>query len=151
MRVSDTGTTSSRKTSIKSVQASGFSNGCAELALKMPPPLVPSSLIASWLAAGAMARVLCEPSGFVTAIPECRLCTTPSARSTIANTTEIGSRMRTVPRVRSTQKLPSRSVCERRKPRISAIATASPTAADRKFCTVRPAICTTWPIVVSGT
>ena len=30
----------------------GFSNGCAELALKIPPPLVPSSLIASWLAVG---------------------------------------------------------------------------------------------------
>ncbi len=31
-------------------QALGFSNGWAELALKMPPPLVPSCLIASWLA-----------------------------------------------------------------------------------------------------
>ena len=30
----------------------GFSNGWAELALKEPPPLVPSSLIASWLATG---------------------------------------------------------------------------------------------------
>ena len=30
----------------------GFSNGCAELTLKKPPPLVPSSLIASWLAIG---------------------------------------------------------------------------------------------------
>ena len=49
--------TSSRKISIRLVSAFGFSNGCAELALKMPPPLVPSSLIASWEAAGASAIV----------------------------------------------------------------------------------------------
>ena len=30
----------------------GFSNGWAELALRVPPPLVPSSLMASWLAKG---------------------------------------------------------------------------------------------------
>ncbi len=43
--------------------------------------------------------------------------------------------MRSVPRVRSTQKLPI--VPERRyeNPRTSAIATAMPTAADTKFCT----------------
>ena len=35
-----------------SVKAFGFSNGCAEFALTIPPPLVPSSLIASWLATG---------------------------------------------------------------------------------------------------
>ena len=29
-----------------------FSNGCAELTLKNPPPLVPSCLIATWLATG---------------------------------------------------------------------------------------------------
>ena len=50
VRVRQTGMTSSRKISIRLVQAFGFSNGCAELALKIPPPLVPSSLIASWLA-----------------------------------------------------------------------------------------------------
>ena len=44
--------------------------------------------------------------------------------------------------VRSTQKLPSRSVRERAKPRTRAIATAMPTAAETKFCTARPAICT---------
>jgi hypothetical protein len=37
------------------------------------------------------------------------------------------------------------------KPRISAIATTIPTAADTTFCTVRPAICTVLPSVVSGT
>ncbi len=35
-----------------SPSAFGFSNGCAELALNIPPPLVPSSLIASWEATG---------------------------------------------------------------------------------------------------
>ena len=44
--------TSSRKISNQLVQVVGFSNGCAELALKKPPPLVPSSLMASWLATG---------------------------------------------------------------------------------------------------
>ena len=40
----------------------GFSNGCAELALKKPPPLVPSILIASCEATGPMARVCdCAP------------------------------------------------------------------------------------------
>ena len=34
------------------VHAFGFSNGWAELALKKPPPLVPSSLMISWLAIG---------------------------------------------------------------------------------------------------
>ena len=55
------------------------------------------------------------------------------------------------PRVRSTQKLPIRSVDARANPRTSAAATAIPTAADAKFCTVSPAICTRWPITVSGT
>ena len=67
----------------------------------------------------------------------------PAPTKTIANTTEIGSRMRRQMRVRSTQKLPSRSVLLRAKPRTSAIATAIPTAAETKFCTARPAICTT--------
>ncbi|MDT4875264.1 hypothetical protein FQZ97_1106190 [compost metagenome] len=35
--------------------ASGFSNGCAELALKKPPPLVPSILMASCEATGPSA------------------------------------------------------------------------------------------------
>ncbi|GAA2307727.1 hypothetical protein GCM10010376_25830 [Streptomyces violaceusniger] len=38
---------------------------------------------------------------------------------------------------------------ERAKPRTSATATAMPTAADTKFCTARPAVCTTWPMACS--
>ena len=57
-RVRQTGITSSRKICSRLVSAVGFSNGCAEFALKMPPPLVPSSLIASWRAVGASAIVV---------------------------------------------------------------------------------------------
>ncbi len=46
-------------------RAVGFSNGCAALALKKPPPLVPSILIATWLATGPSARVWCAPSRVV--------------------------------------------------------------------------------------
>ena len=52
-------------------------------------------------------------------------------------------------RTRSTQKLPMRSVLERVNPRITATATAMPTAAETKFCTARPAICARWPMVAS--
>ena len=40
----------------------GFSNGCAELALKKPPPLVPSCLITSWLAIGPIEMTCLTPS-----------------------------------------------------------------------------------------
>ena len=53
--------------------------------------------------------------------------------------TAIGSSSRIIPRVTSTQKLPSRSVRDRVNPRIMAIATARPTAADMNCCTMRPA------------
>ena len=43
--------------SSKLVSGVGFSNGWAELALKKPPPLVPSSLIASWRGDRALAIV----------------------------------------------------------------------------------------------
>ena len=45
-----------------------------------------------------------------------------------------------MPRVRSTQKLPIVERRRRTSPRMRAMATVSPTAADTKFCTVRPAI-----------
>ena len=43
----------------------GFSYGCAELALKKPPPLVPSILIASCEATGPWAMVCWPPSSVV--------------------------------------------------------------------------------------
>ncbi len=51
-----------------------------------------------------------------------------------------GRRSRTTQWVTSTQKLPSVPVRDRMKPRIIAIATTMPTAADMKFCTARPLI-----------
>ena len=54
-----------------------------------------------------------------------------------------------MPRTRSTQKLPIRSVLCRAIPRISAIATARPTAAEAKFCTVSPTDCTVYPAPAS--
>ena len=53
-----------------------------------------------------------------------------------------GISSRTTARVTSTQKLPSLSVRDRVKPRIIAIATTRPTAADMNCCTVSPVICT---------
>ncbi len=76
---------------------------------------------------------------------EWKFCTMPAPTKITANTSEIGSSTRRQIRVRSTQKLPSRSVRLRANPRTSATATAMPTAADTKFCTARPAICTTYP------
>ncbi len=143
VRVSETGMTSIRKISTMSEVPFGFSNGCAELALRMPPPFVPSSLIASCDATGARAIVEDRPSGPMTSTPARRLIITPSATSTTAPTAAIGSRIRTQPRVMSTHAFPRRSERARAKPRTTATATASPTAAERKFWTVSPAICTT--------
>ncbi|GJE68796.1 hypothetical protein CHKEEEPN_0315 [Methylorubrum podarium] len=49
----------------KFASAVGFSNGWAALALKKPPPLVPSILIATWLATGPTAMVCRAPSRVV--------------------------------------------------------------------------------------
>ena len=128
--------------------AVGFSKGWAELALKKPPPLLPSSLMASWLATGPPVST-CECPARVDMVESVKLCTTPPATSRIAATNDSGSRMRIVPRVRSTQKLPSAPLRERTNPRIRATATAMPTAAERKFCTARPAIWAVNPSVDS--
>ena len=52
-------------------------------------------------------------------------------------------------RVRSTQKLPIVVARLRVSPRTSATATAMPTAAETKFCTVSPAIWVRWLMVDS--
>ena len=51
--------------SMKLVNGVGLSNGCALLALKKPPPLVPSSLITSCEATGPIAMVCLAPSSVV--------------------------------------------------------------------------------------
>ena len=92
-RTEATGISSSAQISRMLVQALGFSNGCAELALKKPPPLVPSSLMISWLAIGPMEIVCLAPSSVVASTAPASVCGMPSATKTSATTIEIGSRM----------------------------------------------------------
>ena len=127
---------------IKLVSAVGFSNGCAELALKKPPPLVPSILITSWEATGPCAMSCLPPSSVVTSVYADRFCGTPCHTMTRPTTMQIGSSRYNTQRVRSTQKLPTLFADRRENPRISASASAMPVAALRKLCTVSPAICT---------
>ena len=58
----------SRRAATKLVSAFGFSKGCAELALKKPPPLVPRILIASCEATGPCAIICLAPSSVVASI-----------------------------------------------------------------------------------
>ena len=125
------------------VNGFGLSKGCAALALKKPPPLFPRSLMTSCEATGPPTIVCCEWARVVTVWYTEKLSITPLARRISPPTTEIGSSSRNTQCVMSTQKLPSRSVRCRVNPRIRAIATTMPTAADMKFCTARPLICTT--------
>ncbi len=129
-----------RKSWIQFVHVVGFSNGCAEFTLAKPPPLVPSSLMASWLAIGPPVTCCSPPVNVDRVVPSVRFWIAPPAIRKIVATTQIGSSSRIVIRVRSTQKLPNSSVRLRAKPRTSATATAMPTAAETKFCTARPAI-----------
>ena len=79
--------------SMRLVNGVGFSNGCAELALKKPPPLVPSSLMISCEATGPWAIVWAAPSSVLTWVGASRFCTTPWETRSSAPTTQIGSRM----------------------------------------------------------
>ena len=142
VRGSEKGMSSSSTISTRLVHWVGFSKGCAELALKNPPPLVPSSLIASCEATGPPGSVCVPPARVVRAWNGSKFWMTPPMSRTIAATTAIGSRMRNVPRTRSTQKFPIVRLWRYAKPRTRAIATAMPTAAETKFCTTRPASCT---------
>ncbi|SLH43406.1 Uncharacterised protein [Mycobacteroides abscessus subsp. abscessus] len=62
VRVSATGMSRIARICTTLLSGVGFSNGCAELAASTPPPLVPSSLIASCEATGASAVVTGRPS-----------------------------------------------------------------------------------------
>ncbi len=65
----------------------------------------------SWLATGPPVMLCVPPARVVTSCGPAKFCTTPPIISTTAPTTASGSRIRTTERVRSTQKLPTRSVC----------------------------------------
>ena len=84
----------------------GFSNGCDELALKKPPPLVPSSLITSCDATGPCAITCSAPSTVLTWVYALKFCGTPCHTSTSAPMTLIGKSTHRIARVISTQKFP---------------------------------------------
>ncbi len=69
-----------------------------------------------------------------------RFCTAPCEIRITAIASESGIRIRTIVRVRSTQKLPRLREPVRVMPRIRPITTAMPAAADTKFWTVNPII-----------
>ena len=115
----------------------GFSNGCALFALKKPPPLVPNCLMISCDATGPCA-IVCSGAP----PPSCtvsygawrrRFCTTPCETRNSAPTIEIGSSTQSEARTMSTQKLPMVSFSFCAMPRMKAMATAMPTAADTKL------------------
>ena len=131
------------------MKALGFSNGWAELALKKPPPLLPSSLIASWLATGPPVQHLGVPGerlhrrvGEVLDHPAGEQQDRGHERQRQQDAQ--GAAGQVDPEVARATPLRTRT-----KPRMSATAMAMPTAADRKFCTARPAICAVKPSVDS--
>jgi hypothetical protein len=78
--------------SAKLVSGLGFSNGCAELALKKPPPSPLKSLMASCEATGPRAMVCVAPSRVALSIEGPRVCGTPCVMRKSAASTQIGSR-----------------------------------------------------------
>ena len=126
-----------------------FSKGCAELVLKKPPPLVPSCLMAIWLATGPPGMTCELPSTVVASVKPWKFWMTPWLTRIRANTKHAGSRIRVVLRVRSTQKLPSVDARRRASPRMNAARTAMPAAAETKLWTASPSIWLRWLIVDS--
>jgi hypothetical protein len=141
VRGSENGIIRVRKIARMLVQPAGFSNGCAELALKKPPPFVPSCLMASCEATGPPRTSWLPPATVVIASCGRKFWMTPPATRRIAATNAMGRRIRTLARTRSDQKFPTRpSVSDRENPRTSAMATAMPTAPETKFWTASPII-----------
>ena len=123
--------------------AVGFSNGCAALALKKPPPLVPSILIAICEATGP------DRDGLLGAFERRRLdIGAERLRHALPDQeqrVDDADRQQDVERAaRDIDPEIADRVCidARAKPRISATASTMPVAADRKFWCVRPSICT---------
>ena len=136
----------------------GFSNGCALLALKKPPPLVPNSLMISceatgpWAITCSLTTVVCGLPAASGAVTVCgsitdalsygrRFWTTPCETSARAPTRQNGSSTHSVHRTMSTQKLPMVSFSFCAIPRMKAIASAMPVAAETKLWYASPAIC----------
>ncbi len=77
----------------KLVNPVGFSNGKAELTLKKPPPLVPSSLITSCEATGPWPRIWLPPVRVWITVAWLRFWITPWETRKRAPTIETGTRM----------------------------------------------------------
>ena len=76
---------------IRLEMASGFSKGWAALALKKPPPFVPSILMATCEATGPTAMVCWAPSSVVASMEPPSVCGMPSETKTSVMTMQIGS------------------------------------------------------------
>ncbi len=96
------------------------------------------------LPASSVTVAVTDRSIVVAMVSPDRFCTTPKPMSTTAATREMGSRTRSPPRTRSTQKLPRVRPRRRRMPRMMATAIAMPAAAETKFCTARATIWDRW-------
>ena len=82
------------------------SNGWAEFTLKNPPPLVPSCLMAIWLATGPPGICWVEPATVWAVVKPWVFWMTPHASSTIATTNDERQQDAQRRAHRSTQKLP---------------------------------------------
>ena len=107
----------------------GLAKGCAEFALKNPPPLVPRSCAAVSEATG--------PSGIRSPESDAgeavKVCGTPQAMKRSPKTKERGRITQTERRTRSAQKLPTTSASLARKARMRTSETANPVAQEAKF------------------
>ena len=114
------------------------------MALKKPPPLVPSSLIASCEATGPSATTCLAPSMVVTSRYAEKFWITPWLTSSRAKSRLSGSSTYTVHANEIAQKFPSvrgaSGACRRVSPRARAMAMAMPAAAEMKLCQASPAI-----------
>ena len=101
--------------------------------------------MAIWLATGPpgidwVTSAATAASTGVASVYPFMFCTTPPSESSTAMTNDSGRRIRSVVRVRSTQKLPSVRWPRLTMPRMMATTTAMPAAADTKFCTANATI-----------
>ena len=117
--------------------------------LKNPPPLVPSCLIAICEATGPCARDCVPPTTVWAVVKWPMFWMTPCETSSRVPITDSGTSTYRIVRTRSCQKLPRPEPLREMIPRIIAISTQIPTAAETKFSTVNPIIWLKYVSVVS--
>ena len=128
----------------------GFESGCAAFTFQNPPPLVPSILMASWLAAGPPG-ITWEPSfeGLdhleAVEVLDHALAQVDEGDDERDGQEHAGDAAGDVD-----PEVAERVGRRRAMPRMSATATAMPAAAEAKFWTASPAIWVRWLTVDSG-